>query len=65
MTRKGGDLKMSYVAFLLSFFSFLIYALAGLFDWDLGDFDPLAWGFVALSLGHVLTGGSLIRRVDV
>lgn len=59
---------MSFLAFAVSFVCFLIAALAGLFEWDLGDFDAVVWGLVFLSLGHVFeykgTLGDYTRRVD-
>lgn len=54
---------MSFLAFAVSFVLFLIAALAGLFNWDLGDFDAVVWGFVALALGHVFEySGNYITR---
>lgn len=48
---------MNYALFFLSFICFLVLALAGLFGWDLGDFDALAWGLTALAAGHFWGGG--------
>lgn len=43
------------LAIIISAFIFLIGALAPLFDWNLGDFNYLAWGLFAFALGHIWT----------
>lgn len=42
---------MSFLAFLVAVFCFLIAALAPVFNWNLGDFNAIAWGLVATALG--------------
>jgi hypothetical protein len=41
------------VSFLIAFICFLIGALAGIFEWNLGEFDAIAWGLAFLALGHL------------
>lgn len=43
------------LAIIISIFIFLIGALAPLFQWHLGKFDPLMWGLVAFAFGHIWT----------
>ena len=51
----------------------ILFAIAGLnpfAHWDLGRFDPVAWGLCALALGHLIGGsigsfGGFGRRRDV
>ena len=50
------------LAIFVSFVIFLIGALAGLFEWSLGDFDPLMWGLVFFSFGHLGAVGDYVNR---
>jgi hypothetical protein len=45
------------IAFVVALVCFLIAALAPLFDWALGDFNALAWGLAALTVGFLWPAG--------
>lgn len=43
------------LAIIVAAFIFLIGALAPIFGWDLGKFDPAMWGLFAFAIGHIWT----------
>jgi hypothetical protein len=48
------------ISFVVALFCFLLAALAALFGWSLGEFDAIAWGLAALTLGFLWPVG--VRR---
>src|SRR6266478_2873759 len=47
---------MVFLSFLVAFVCFLLAALAPVFTWTFGRFDPIAWGLTFLALGFLLPG---------
>lgn len=41
------------LSLLISFICFLVGALASLFEWNLGEFEPVLWGLTFLALGFL------------
>lgn len=46
---------MSLLLLVFAVFSFLLEALTPVFDWDLGDFNAIAWGLTGFA-GSFLVG---------
>lgn len=47
---------MVFLNFLVAFICFLLAALAPVFSWTFGKFDPISWGLTFLALGFLLPG---------
>jgi hypothetical protein len=48
------------IAFIVALFCFLLAGLSSLFGWALGEFNAIAWGLAALTLGMLWPIG--VRR---
>ena len=47
---------MSAIFYVIAAVLFAIAGLTPVFNWNLGEFNVIAWGLCALALGHVVSG---------
>lgn len=52
---------MAFLSLLAAVIIFLIGALAPMFKWNLGDWNPLYWGLMFFSLSFLIPGFATFR----
>lgn len=53
---------MAFLSLLLAVFFFVIGGLAPVFEWDLGEFNPLYWGLAAFAFSFLVPGVMALRN---